>query len=157
MNVFDDRGLEIFGSRARPSGCSELPFRPVANAKAQPFLAGPERVSVRWNWREDDRAVVGEIYFGTSTEGPPGHVHGGAIASILDEAMSLACFLSKRMVLAARLEVDLRAPLKLETFTIVTSQLTQVDGRKCFTAATLGSGDTLHAESKGLFISPTAR
>ena len=67
--------------------------------------------------------------------------------------MSLSCFMQKRMVLAARLEVDMRAALRFDTMTVVVGRVEGVEGRKCFTAATLSVGQVLHAECKGLFIS----
>lgn len=56
--------------------------------------------------REPDDSLGGEVWFGPELEGPPGHVHGGISAFILDEAMGSAGWLKGFPCVAAKIEVE---------------------------------------------------
>lgn len=120
------------------------------------FVSGDglgERFRVAWFRRPGDPGLVGRVWFGPGTEGPPRHAHGGSISALLDEAMSAACWSRGHAVVSGRLEVDFRAPLPLGTIAGFASRVTSVDGRKLFTAARLETADsTLVAEATGLFV-----
>ena len=100
---------------------------------------------------------VGVLYaaawFGRETQGPPGHVHGGAMAAVLDEAMGGASWMNGYRTVAAKISVSFIAMLKLESETTVESRVERVDGRKVYLRATLtdASGAAI-AEADGLFI-----
>ncbi|MGD9704778.1 MAG: PaaI family thioesterase [Acidimicrobiia bacterium] len=100
----------------------------------------------------DDR-VIGTVVYGPQYEGPPGCVHGGIIAAGFDELLGFAQSLSGRPGMTGRLEISYRSPTPLLQELRYEGWMTDVDGRKIFTAATLCHGDTLCAEATGLFIS----
>jgi acyl-coenzyme A thioesterase PaaI-like protein len=85
--------------------------------------------------------------------GPPGHVHGGAMASALDEAMGAVCWMNQHRVVAATITVNFLAMLKIDTETILEGAIERVEGRKVSTRASLTdlSGRRI-AEATGLFI-----
>ncbi len=117
------------------------------------FLSSTERVTVRYFTRDADDEIVSLTRFGSGTEGPPGHAHGGSIASVLDEVMGFACFFGDIPVLAARIEVDFRAPLPIPNLVMAVGRIVGVDGRKISTTGVLQSFDgVIYAESTGLFI-----
>ena len=121
------------------------------------FLSSEERVAVRYFTRDTDDALVGFVRFGVGTEGPPGHAHGGSMASVLDEAMGFACWIHGHPVLAARIEVDFRAPLPIPQVVKATGIITSVDGRKISARGLLeGLDGTVYSESTGLFIELSA-
>jgi uncharacterized protein (TIGR00369 family) len=101
----------------------------------------------------DDQSVVSLALIPDSFEGPPGYLHGGIIATLLDEAMSKALRASGFTAMTRHMEVDyLRpvpsgAPLRLE------GRVTGKDGRKHWAEARiLNSEGTALAQGKGLFI-----
>lgn len=96
--------------------------------------------------------LYAKAFFGYETQGPPGHVHGGAMAAVLDEAMGGACWMNGHRTVAAKISVSFLEMLKLQTETIVESRIERVDGRKVYVRATLIDGARRVAESDGLFI-----
>ena len=119
------------------------------------LVANPsgERVRIAYFRGPEAGWLYAKAWFGRETQGPPGHVHGGAMAAVLDEAMGGACWMNGHRTVAAKISVSFIAMLKLESETTVESRVERVDGRKIFVRATLSdSNGTLVAESDGLFI-----
>ena len=97
--------------------------------------------------------VEGRITFTEPYEGAPGCVHGGFIASAFDEVLGVAQSASGQPGMTANLTVDYRSPTPLLRELVFRGWCEKVEGRKIFTRGTLHHGDTLCAESAGLFIS----
>lgn len=97
--------------------------------------------------------VIGRVTFSRSFEGPPGHVHGGWVASGFDEVMGMAQALSSAPGMTGRLDVAYRRPTPLEVELVFDGWIDEVRGRKIHTKATLTAGDDLLAEATGLFLS----
>jgi uncharacterized protein (TIGR00369 family) len=103
-----------------------------------------------------DRSVVSLAIIPDTCEGHPGYLHGGIIATLLDESMSKAVRSRGFIAMTRHLEVDyLRpvpsgAPLRLE------GRLTRSEGRKHWSEAKIldRQGKVL-AQGKGLFIEVT--
>ncbi|MDP2055744.1 MAG: PaaI family thioesterase, partial [Acidobacteriota bacterium] len=89
---------------------------------------------------------------GRETQGPPGHVHGGAMAAVLDETMGGACWMNGHRTVAAKISVSFLEMVKLETETTVESRIVRVDGRMVFVRAVLFDGARRVGEYDGLFI-----
>ena len=93
-------------------------------------------------------------------EGPPGHIHGGIVAALLDEAMSKLNRPLNVLAMTRHMEVDYLRPAPLyQPLVLVARHLnraTRSDGtpdRKLFHQAELQRPDgTVLARSKGLFI-----
>jgi acyl-coenzyme A thioesterase PaaI-like protein len=93
------------------------------------------------------------VWFGPWTEGPPGHVHGGCITTVLDSAMGGCAWVNGHKVLAANLNVDFRASVPLGTIALAEGIIEEVSGRKVIVKGALrGENGTLFAEARGLFI-----
>ena len=120
------------------------------------FVSGePEgdRLRVRYFRREKDNAFVGKAWFGPGSEGPPGHAHGGSIASVLDEAMLGAVFLSGNIGLAARLVIEFKQMVPIGTVAKFEAGIERVDDRKIVARVLLlGSLGETYADGEGLFI-----
>jgi acyl-coenzyme A thioesterase PaaI-like protein len=93
-------------------------------------------------------------------EGPPGHIHGGIVAALLDEAMSKLNRPLNVLAMTRHMEVDYLKPAPLyQPLILVARHLnraTKPDGspdRKLFHQAELQRQDgTVLARAKGLFI-----
>ena len=101
----------------------------------------------------EDHSVVSLPIIPDTFEGPTGYLHGGIIATLLDETMSKAIRAGGFTAMTRQMEVNyLRpvpsgAPLRLE------GRLASTEGRKHWAEAKIlnAEGATL-AEGKGLFI-----
>ena len=86
-------------------------------------------------------------------EGPPGHIHGGIVATLLDEAMSKLNRPLNVLAMTRHMEVDYLRPVPLFQPLILTSRHLSREGRKLFHHAEIQHPDgTVLAQAKGLFI-----
>lgn len=119
------------------------------------LVANPsgERVRVAYFRRPESGILYTKAWFGRETQGPPGHVHGGAMAAVLDEAMGGACWMNGHRTVAAKISVSFLQMLPLETETIVEAWIESTDGRKIYLRAKmLGASGQPIAQADGLFI-----
>lgn len=86
-------------------------------------------------------------------QGPPGAVHGGAIATYLDEAMSFATAKFFPNFLA-KFEIMYRKSVPLGKKIRVEGKVVDVKGRKIFTEGFMKNGDEILVEARGLYIQP---
>jgi len=86
-------------------------------------------------------------------QGPPGHLHGGIVATLCDEAMSKLNRPLNLLAMTRHLEVDYLRPAPLHIPLNLSARHSHRDGRKLFHTVDLRlpSGDLL-ARGKGLFI-----
>ncbi len=150
MNTDNEDWLETPENGAIPS---DLPFLALADT----FVSGDRsghRFRVRYYKTAADQRLVGKILFGPGAQGPPDHVHGGAMAAILDEAMGGVAWQAGHPVVAANLDVTFRRLLPLTTACVVEAEIVAVDGRKVSTKGVLRDrdGTTVFAEGKALFV-----
>ncbi|KAI1462889.1 HotDog domain-containing protein [Daldinia caldariorum] len=108
--------------------------------------------------------VISVVYLGAATSGWPGVVHGGALATLLDESLVRCAVLlfPARTAVTARLELQYRAPTLTSSFYLIRARpmiaegedLSKVD-RKMWVEGTL---ETLHGkicvEAKALAVVP---
>ena len=119
------------------------------------FVCGtenPHSMGVTW-YARGDGAVVSEIVFTRAQQGPPGHVHGGASAAVLDEAMGAAVWEAGFKALAVNLTVDYRRPLPLGQPVFVEARLVSREGRPIRAQGEIQLGDgTVAVVGRGTFI-----
>lgn len=86
-------------------------------------------------------------------EGPPTYLHGGIIATLLDEAMSKAVRARGVTAMTRQMEVDYRRPVPSATEVRMEGRVVRDEGRKHWTEAKIVNekGVTL-ASSTGLFV-----
>jgi acyl-coenzyme A thioesterase PaaI-like protein len=117
------------------------------------FLAEGDRVRLAYYRKPGEPVLYAKAWFGTKTMGPPGHVHGGAMAATLDEAMGAVCWMNGHHVVAATITISFLAMLPIETETIVEARIDRIDGRKVHLRSTLKNPSGLVvAEGSGLFV-----
>ena len=119
------------------------------------FVCGaenPHSIGVTWCIREDG-AVVTEIVFTQAQQGPPGHVHGGASAAVLDEAMGAAVWGAGFKALAVNLTVDYRRPLPIGQPVFVEAHLVDREGRTVKTRGEIRlADDTVAVVGRGIYV-----
>ena len=101
----------------------------------------------------EDGGVVCLANIADTFEGPPGYLHGGIIATLLDEAMSKAVRSHGLVAMTRHMEVDYQTPVKSAAPIRLEGLLARSEGRKHWVEAKIldESGKVL-AAGKGLFI-----
>lgn len=97
--------------------------------------------------------AVCDFHLSNRYEGPPGHCHGGIIATILDEAMGKMNKLREVVALTKSMEIDYLRPVPLYADLKVVGWEEKVNGRVHINGAEIrnSKGDVL-ARSRGVFI-----
>src|ERR1700761_8636539 len=112
-----------------------------------------EGMRLKFVYNRERNSMVARIRLRGRFMGPPGHAHGGVIATILDEAMGKVMKIHNVIALTSRMEVQYLKPVPLQTTLIAEGKPRMHRGRRYWTVAELRNeqGDVL-ARSKGLFI-----
>jgi uncharacterized protein (TIGR00369 family) len=102
-----------------------------------------------------DGRAEGRVTLGKPHEGPPGLVHGGVVATLLDHVLARAVRATGRGGLTATLTVTYRRPVRLGVPLLATAEVGTTDGRRTTARARLVAEDdpgTTLAEAEGLFV-----
>lgn len=113
-------------------------------------LAAPLRVDVSAEGRVSARITLGKPY-----EGPPGLVHGGFIATLLDHVLARAARSAGHGGLTSSLSVRFRRPVPLGVPLVLEAELDSVDGRRATARGRLVAEDdpgTTLAEGEALLV-----
>ena len=110
----------------------------------------------------DGSALVAIQYLGNSLCGHPGVVHGGMLATLMDEGLARCCFpaLPHKVGVTASLTINYRAPCKAGLYVVLKAETTKVEGRKAWVKGRLetlpadGSQGTVLVEADALFVEP---
>lgn len=102
-------------------------------------------------------------YLGPSLCGHPGIIHGGLLATLLDEGLARACFpaLPNKVGVTASLTINYKKPCPSDAYIVLRAQTTRVEGRKAWVKGWIellgddgvGQGEVL-VEAEALFIEP---
>ena len=127
-------------------------------------LMGPGKVVVPpFTWSEKGgKSLVSISYLGTDLCGHPGIIHGGLLATMLDEGLARCCFaaLPNKIGMTANLNINYRAPAPAGAFIVLRAVTTKVEGRKAWVEGRIetlvGEGEKplILAEASALFIEP---
>ncbi|MCJ1271559.1 hypothetical protein MMC22_011461 [Lobaria immixta] len=126
-------------------------------------LMGPGRVPVPpLAFVEEGKKLVSIAYLSTDLCGHVGMVHGGMLATMLDEGMARCCFaaLPNKIGFTASLTVNYRAPSPAGSFVVLKAEVVKAEGRKAWVKGRielLGDGiepGKLLADGESLFIEP---
>jgi uncharacterized protein (TIGR00369 family) len=100
-----------------------------------------------------DGTVVCPATIPDSFEGHPGYLHGGIIATLLDETMSKSVRAQGLTAMTRHMEVDYRLPVPSGTPIRMEGRIVRSEGRKHWVEAHVldGEGKSL-AHGKGLFV-----
>jgi len=132
-------------------------------------LLGPDKIAVpplQFS-TADGSSFVGLQYLGSALCGHPGIVHGGFLATLLDEGLARCCFpaLPNKVGVTASLKLEYKAPCMAGQVVVLRAETTKVEGRKAWVEGrleTLGEwvgGEcvkegTVLTKGEALFIEP---
>jgi acyl-coenzyme A thioesterase PaaI-like protein len=112
------------------------------NAVAPPLhLAGRE-----------DGSIEGRVVLGLPYQGPPGCVHGGISALLLDHTLGVANHWAGESGMTGTLTLRYHRPTPLFEELVVTGRQVSVDGRKIRTAGEITAGGEVCVSADGIFI-----
>jgi acyl-coenzyme A thioesterase PaaI-like protein len=123
-------------------------YNPVTGA-ANP-LAPPLRT-----YKLDDGTIVSEVVMRPIHEGPPGQVHGGWIAAVLDQLLGMANTVSTTGGMTAELTIRYRRATPLGVPLTVRARMDSSDGRRMYASGEIEADGVVTVEAKGLFIKPS--
>ncbi len=115
--------------------------------------ANPEGLHLVFTLDADARTATALVNLTRNHEGPPGHIHGGIIATLMDEAMSKLNRPLGVIAMTRHMEVDYLRPSPLGRELILQGHHVRREGRKLFHEAKLQSAEgLLLAKARGVFI-----
>lgn len=115
--------------------------------------ANPGGLQLKFVLSPTGRSYLCEFELSAQFGGPPGHAHGGIIATILDEAMGKANKLKGKVALTRRLEVDYLRPVPLDQPLVAEGSVRRVRGRAIYNHAELRNANgVVLARSRGKFL-----
>ncbi|EEP81086.1 conserved hypothetical protein [Uncinocarpus reesii 1704] len=127
-------------------------------------LSGPNKIVVPpYTWSEEGgKSFVSMFYLGPDVSGHPGIVHGGLLATLLDEGLARCCFpaLPNRIGVTANLNIDYRRPAPAGSYFVLRAKTTKVEGRKAWVEGWIetvpedGTEPVVLVEAKALFVEP---
>lgn len=95
----------------------------------------PQGMRLKFYIDEEARQAICKFKLARRYQGPPGHAHGGIIATILDEAMGKINKLSRVVALTRSMNVEYLKPVPLGKPLTVVGRAQQVQGRERTNAA----------------------
>ncbi len=120
------------------------------------FACGPDNpdgMHLQFTLDEERKVFVSRFQLGKRYTGPPGHCHGGIIATILDDAMGKVNKLRHVVAVTKEMTVEYLKPVPLDTPLHVEGREVSVHGRQHInTAEILNEDNEVLARSKGTFI-----
>jgi uncharacterized protein (TIGR00369 family) len=113
----------------------------------------PKGMRLKFYSDEETRRTFCKFKLPRHLQGPPGHAHGGIIATILDEAMGKVNKFRSVVALTRSMNVEYLKPVPLREPLTVTGWEQKVEGREHTNVAQIANekGDVL-ARSTGVFV-----
>ncbi|KAJ5709977.1 hypothetical protein N7493_009569 [Penicillium malachiteum] len=154
--------------RRDPSYIEKRPHLSIPESmRAQNILTGPlwgpKRITVApYVFEDTGKSMIMIIHLGNELSSHSGVIHGGLLATLLDETLvrcSSAAF-EKKVAVTANLNIDFRSPAMVNSYFVLTAEVSKLQGRKAWLNGrieTLPNQDedpVLIAEAKSLFIEP---
>ena len=117
------------------------------------YACGPENPrGLQMRFRMEDGRAVADFTAPAELQGFPGLMHGGAVGTMLDEAMGWAAYGQGIWAMTARFSMRFRQPVRLTGALRVEGWVARDRGRFLEMRAALRSPDgTLLAEAEGVF------
>lgn len=104
----------------------------------------------------DDGEIASNVTMRPIHEGPPGGVHGGWVASLLDQLLGTANIAYGVGAMTAELTIRYRRPTPIGVPLELRARTESIDGRKVNTTGEIVADGKVTAEARGVFIRPTA-
>ena len=126
-----------------------MPYSPVSGRRNP--VAPPIRM-----WRDGDE-VRGEAVFSPTYAGPPNSVHGGIIAAVFDELLSMANVISGSAGFTGTLTIKYLRHTPLDRPIELWAVNERSSGRKQFSRGEMRVDGQVTASAEGLFIRPASQ
>jgi len=138
---------------------TEIPDEIRVNNLTAGALSGPGKLAVRplIRVKNDESEAWGFTHLGRGLCGHDGIVHGGLMATLLDESMGRVAFfnLPNHIALTANLSLNYRAPTKADQFVVIKCKLESQKGRKAVVSSRVEDMQgNLLIEASSVFIEP---
>jgi acyl-coenzyme A thioesterase PaaI-like protein len=107
--------------------------------------------------RQEEGGVVAVTTLGPAYEGPPGFLHGGMSGLLMDQLLGSAAIAAGLWGMTARLELDYREPVPLETPLVLRARVVEDAGRKTVVTGSIALAadpDRALVEAHGVFVTP---
>jgi len=115
--------------------------------------ANPRGMRLVFERDEGRRRIVGSFRLGAEYQGGPGFIHGGIIATVLDEAMGKVCRFSDVRAVTAELTVEYLKPVRVDEEIVVEGFETGRNARQRFHEGEIRSAaGELLARGRGRFV-----
>lgn len=98
--------------------------------------------------------ATGSVRFSHAFEGPPGCVHGGHIAALLDQFLGMAQIVGKQPGMTGTLSVRYLQPTPIEQELTLIAEVSTEGERKTRVRGKVMFGETVTATGEGLFVRP---
>jgi len=119
------------------------------------FVCGtenPHSMGLTW-YQSETGAIHADMVFTLAHQGPPAHVHGGASAAVLDEAMGAVVWSAGYSVAAVNLEINYKKPVPLGQNIIIEARITEVKPRKILTTSEMRLPDgSVAVTGRGIYV-----
>ena len=117
----------------------------------------PDGMRLKFYVDETAHHAICQFKLARRYQGPPGHAHGGIIATILDEAMGKINRLSRVVALTRSMKVDYLKPVPLGKWLTVIGRAQGVEGREHTNVAEITDDQgKILARSTGVFVAVDA-
>jgi len=107
--------------------------------------------------RKDESESVVFIHVGRGLCGHDGIIHGGLLATLLDEALARTAIINlpEKVGVTANLSLNYRAPTRADQFVVIRTSLTEAKGRKTKVKGRVEDlNGVLLVEAEGTFVQP---
>jgi acyl-coenzyme A thioesterase PaaI-like protein len=158
-----DKGQDMstLGDLAAAMAGRPLPVAVGDPVEFDPFSAGGGRLhpaAVGLDVRRDGTtAIVASVRVDRMFQGPPGRVHGGILAVLIDELMGTVNRMIGQRAYTARLAIEFRAPAPIDTELTFRAWLHDQQGRKITMRADGRAGAEVFPRSRGVVRDPSSR
>lgn len=119
-----------------------------------PVLGILNPVSPVAQMRVEDDQIVGSVTMGSVYNGPPGSVHGGMIALVMDELLGSTCVAADLGAFTGTLSVRYQRLVPLDTEVKLRGWVDRIEGRKVFAKGEISLDEVVLTTAEGIFIRP---
>lgn len=138
----------------------KIPEKIRAHSLTGGTLMGPGMIAVPpYYWNEKGgKSMVSIFYVGTDVSGHPGLVHGGLLATLLDEGLARCAFpaMPNQVGVTANLQINYRKPTQAGQFLVLRARTIKVEGRKAWAEGWIESLEVPEGEEPQKLVEATA-
>lgn len=115
--------------------------------------ANPRGMQLQFERDEQRQRVTGRFRLGAEFQGGQGMIHGGIVATVLDEVMSKVNGLLDELAVTAELKIDYLKPIRVGQELVVEGFLVKREGRQLYHEGEIRDAQgALLARAKGRFV-----